>query len=648
MKFYRLIYILISFSCFSLSYAQPMVVEKNRTVELRLESDITYDNPIKDIDLICSFKHSSSYSFSVYGFWDGGNIFKIRFSLPLTGKWEYKIYCSDAKNIKLNGSINEIEVVPYSGTDPFLKKDFVKVSGNGHYLTYGNGEPFFYLAESAWDLCRKATRKQARNYIINRKNKGFNSIQVIPMSHYKLYDYGVMNSDGKTFFLNDDFSRINPEYFRFMDYFVKTANDSGLNVTIMPLHAAMNIMHLDLRFTGKKITNEQSLLIAKYVGARYAGSNIIWIIAGDKEYDTPWKQKFWSEFAEVIRNATGGRQIMTVHPAGLSSSFNFFDNKTTWLGFHTFQSWHAVDVDYNYTAPLKGYSLNPPKPVLGGELCYEDFENSLVEGAQRLSAGDVRQARYESVLSGALAGVVYSVDGVFQWADPNDDDLSIMDYNPRYFYESAWELPGSYNMAILKKIMYSYSWFNFVPDNNLLLDFKSKRNHICVASSKDKIVAYIPRNTNFVLLNTAKLGNLIDITLINPSTGDSVKQDVVLSAEKTRVDIRDTSDYFLVISKNKKSISLASIIPYQIDLHQNYPNPFNNSTMIEYTLSNNSNVSLDIINLLGQVIKTYRYDYQEAGFHSVYVDLQGFPTSNYYYRLNAEGNHIVKRMIYIK
>ena len=54
------------------------------------------------------------------------------------------------------------------------RKDLVRVSNDGHYLVDDKGQPFFYLADTAWALLYKTTRQEADFYLRNRKDKGFN------------------------------------------------------------------------------------------------------------------------------------------------------------------------------------------------------------------------------------------------------------------------------------------------------------------------------------------------------------------------------------------------------------------------------------------------------------------------------------------
>lgn len=56
-------------------------------------------------------------------------------------------------------------------------------------------------------------------------------------------------------------------------------------------------------------------------------------------------------------------------------------------------------------------------------------------------------------------------------------------------------------------------------------------------------------------------------------------------------------------------------------LQQNYPNPFENTTTIQYSLSETSNVNLEIYNLQGKLVKTLNTGVQSSGSHELTFDL---------------------------
>jgi hypothetical protein len=96
-----------------------------------------------------------------------------------------------------------------------------------------------------------------------------------------------------------------------------------------------------------------------------------------------------------------------------------------------------------------------------------------------------------------------------------------------------------------------------------------------------------------------------------------------------------------------------SLLPEEYALHQNYPNPFNPSTTIRYGLPEDSNVSLVIYDVRGQVILTLESDHQSAGWYDVVwnghtTDGKTISTGIYFVRLVAGDYSQVVKMLYLK
>jgi subtilase family serine protease len=88
-------------------------------------------------------------------------------------------------------------------------------------------------------------------------------------------------------------------------------------------------------------------------------------------------------------------------------------------------------------------------------------------------------------------------------------------------------------------------------------------------------------------------------------------------------------------------------------LEQNYPNPFNPSTTIRYGLREQSNVRIDIYNVLGQRVMELNLGTKAAGAYNTTVDMSRFSSGIYVYRIDAvdgKGGRFVtvKKMMMIK
>jgi hypothetical protein len=68
----------------------------------------------------------------------------------------------------------------YSGSDLTPR---LKLSDNKRYLSTEKGDPFFWLGDTGWMLFSKLSREEAERYFDDRKQKGFNVIQVMVLQN---------------------------------------------------------------------------------------------------------------------------------------------------------------------------------------------------------------------------------------------------------------------------------------------------------------------------------------------------------------------------------------------------------------------------------------------------------------------------------
>jgi hypothetical protein len=89
-------------------------------------------------------------------------------------------------------------------------------------------------------------------------------------------------------------------------------------------------------------------------------------------------------------------------------------------------------------------------------------------------------------------------------------------------------------------------------------------------------------------------------------------------------------------------------IPNSFSLAQNYPNPFNPSTVIQFTVPRQSDVSLKIYDVVGREIATLVEGTKPAGTYSIRLDASRFASGVYFYRLTAPGLALTKAMALVK
>ncbi len=89
-------------------------------------------------------------------------------------------------------------------------------------------------------------------------------------------------------------------------------------------------------------------------------------------------------------------------------------------------------------------------------------------------------------------------------------------------------------------------------------------------------------------------------------------------------------------------------IPKQTSLSVNYPNPFNAQTVISYELPIQSQVTINIYDILGRQVRCLQNGEQPAGYHQVIWDASDVSSGVYFYKLQAGNYSNTRKMMLVK
>ena len=89
-------------------------------------------------------------------------------------------------------------------------------------------------------------------------------------------------------------------------------------------------------------------------------------------------------------------------------------------------------------------------------------------------------------------------------------------------------------------------------------------------------------------------------------------------------------------------------IPRFIFLDQNFPNPFNPSTTIQFGLNEDSEVLLEVFDILGRRVQTLADRRFTAGVHQVRFNARSLASGVYIYRFKAGKNTLTRKLTFIK
>ncbi len=103
-----------------------------------------------------------------------------------------------------------------------------------------------------------------------------------------------------------------------------------------------------------------------------------------------------------------------------------------------------------------------------------------------------------------------------------------------------------------------------------------------------------------------------------------------------------------VVTSTEPEPSPETDIPAELELKQNYPNPFNAQTTIAYMLPEDTHVTLEVYNAMGQQVSQLVYEVQPEGVHEVIFDASGLASGLYIYHLRAAGEEMTREMLLVK
>ena len=345
----------------------------------------------------------------------------------------------------------------------------LKVSPDHHWLQYADGQPFFYLGDTAWHMFAKLNREQADLYLTNRAAKGFTVIQACVLNGGTLLE--EPNPYGDKPLIGRDPDKRNEAYFRNVDYIVNKAESLGLFIGMLPTWGD------NWRRYGAKppyvFNAENARSYGRFLGARYKDKPIIWILGGDSGVRTDEERSIIEAMAAGLREGDGGSHLITYHPRGPGRSSDYFQD-SSWLDFNMYQSSHGAHDHDNGMFAEHDYALQPTKPTLDGEPRYETlmvgFYYAGASKFDRFDDYDVRQAAYWSVLSGAC-GHTYGDNNIWQMWDPNRKrEIGKPEIYPNLSWQQSLDHPGAFQMGILRRLFESRPFQKLAPDPALVVN----------------------------------------------------------------------------------------------------------------------------------------------------------------------------------
>lgn len=396
----------------------------------------------------------------------------------------------------------------------------ITVSDNRRFLITEEGEPFFWLADTAWELFHRLTLEEADFYLATRQRQGFNVTQAVAMAEFD--GLHTPSAYGHLALIDDDPTRPNEDYFRHVDAVIRLAAERGIYVALLPTWGD-KVAHL--WGVGPIVFNpENARVYGRWLGARYAGeTNIIWVLGGDRPAftDSHDYRPIWRAMAAGIDEGAGRRVLKTYHPPGRNSSTTWVHDEE-WLDFNMMQSGHGSGRSTPVWEMIAhDYGLTPSKPVLDGEPNYEDHpvnpwpDWNVANGYFR--AEDVRRQSYRSVFAGGC-GVTYGHHAIWQFCGERHAPINHAD-RP---WQEAINRPGAEQMEHLRRLLEERLYLSRIPDQSILLDDGGERGEYRTAtrdSAGSYALVYLPTPHPVPVRIDWAAGSIVAATWYNPRNG---------------------------------------------------------------------------------------------------------------------------------
>jgi hypothetical protein len=439
-RFYPALFALAT--SFSQSAGAAVTVEQYHIHDFAFKANVN-GNPF-DVELHGEFSGPSGAHVTVPGFYDGGDIWKIRFSPPSAGNWSMRTVSA----VPALNNHEEQSITATPNTNKAIHGRLMVDALNPYHFVYEDGSRYFLMGyEADWlaEADMKDPERKVMHHLIDQiAARGFNHMITAVFAYdtswskgnQNQWDYGppAMYVFGGT---NEhpDHSVLNTAYFKIYDGMVQALQDKGIVADIM-----FKVYNKGVNWPPPGSKEEERYY--RYVTARYqAYSNVVWAFSKE-EFNEPNKV-LEKSLIERIRETDGYHHLTTTHT----------DGPFTWdpaLGSNV--------VDFDLDQEHGAYWPEKPaferalrrRPYLNSELYYEIGVDNLPTYPPRNSWQDMIRGAYNVYLSG----------GYFAY----------------YYGNTAWDLvkpdpepPGMAPMQILKENLSALPYWKMEPKPELAL-----------------------------------------------------------------------------------------------------------------------------------------------------------------------------------
>lgn len=396
-------------------------------------------NPFSKVKLSATFVCKGEKKV-VDGFYDGNNVYKIRFMPATSGEWTY----TTSSNISsMNNQKGKFMAKPSTDNNHGM----VVVDGK-HNFKYADGTRYYPIGTTAyaWTHMKDETQEQT---LATLKESGFNKVRmcVFPKNYPLVKDEPLLfpfelKGKGKDQEGNDtydwDFERFDPAFFQHLEKRIDQLNDLGIESDLIIFHP-----YDKGRWGFDEMSNEVNIRYIQYLTARLASfRNVWWSLANEWDYVKAKTLDDWDLLTKtVVKNDPYGH-LCSIHGA-TATYYDYWKPEITHVSIQD----EAPVMSSTSSATLRKIYQ---KPVVCDEVCYE---GNLQSRWGRLSPQQMTHFFLNGVLGGVYVthGECYQegTDPIF-WAQGGKLKGSSWKYI-RFIRSMMEDLPNPLEMADISR-----------------------------------------------------------------------------------------------------------------------------------------------------------------------------------------------------
>lgn len=423
-----------------------------------------------------TFSAPSGSTYTVKGFWDGGDTHRFRFAPNEAGTWTWET-SSPFGESSLSGKTGSFRAGEPSSTD---KNDNRKYKGpptpdsNNEYLEYADeGAKFLWVSDTAFDL-DGFPLSDYKTFIDDRANdKNFRMV----MNATVMGNSNNTPANAVGDYFTTKWDEINPSAIQRMDEKVKYANDNGIVTWWQPIW---------IGDAESNTTENERNWWWRHCIARFQGYNMIWAVYGDHGDTTVAEH---DRMADNVENYNGRPDMIVTTHAGPTG-----DNKTTTknLAGKSYMDMHSHQTQGKkpeYTL-LNEDTANHAGPFANVEPGIKGFG-----GEGRL---EIRRDQYQIMFSGLGAGTAFGHK----------------EYSTGYSGLTSLDSGLSNDVRRCMELLEGFDWYNLTNDQALITDGEG-------TGDSRKIATKLPDGSRvFVYYPDSSSSADIDLSPISTSNAD--------------------------------------------------------------------------------------------------------------------------------